>query len=323
MTHDERFAIDPADEAEIARLEGLLSPLRYEGEMPVLGVQDAGLPRRRWPLLAAAALLLAAVGAGFLLLRGRGPEVDWPPALEGWGYERGLGRGSPSEHGVLAVGGWLETDGLTHARLEVADIGALDVHPGSRLRLLRTAADEHRLRLERGRVHASVLAPPRLFLIETPAALAVDLGCSYDLVVDERGDGWLDVRTGWVALEREGIESRVPAGARCFMRRDRGPGTPHWREAPDALAAALSRLDFERDDAALESVLALARPDDGLTLWHLLPRTEGARRAATYDRLAALVEIPTEVSAAEERRRTLALEPAGLEAWWSQVSRRW
>jgi len=319
MTDDRPHDTDPADEAELERLESLLSPLCYEGGLPALGAQDARLPRRRWPLVAAAALALLAVGTGFLLMRGHGARVEWPSSLEGWGYERGPARGSAGEHGVLAVGGWLETDARTHARIEVADIGALDVHPGSRLRLLRTAVDEHRIRLERGRVHASVLAPPRLFLIETPAALAVDLGCSYDLLVDENGDGWLDVRTGWVALERDGVESRVPAGARCAMRRDRGPGTPHWREAPEALTDALSRFDFEGEKTALASVLAHARKPDGLTLWHLLPRTAGADRAATYDRLAALLDPPSDVPAAEDRRRTLALEPAALDAWWSQI----
>ena len=42
---------------------------------------------------------------------------------------------------------------------------------------------KHCLRLAHGRLSARVTAPPRLFVVDTPAATAIDLGCAYDLAV--------------------------------------------------------------------------------------------------------------------------------------------
>src|SRR5262249_60943740 len=85
--------------------------------------------------------------------------------------------------GRLVVGQWLETDGSSRARVRVGAIGEVVVDPDTRLRLLEATASAHRLSLARGKVHAAILAPPRLFFVETPSAVAVDLGCAYTLEV--------------------------------------------------------------------------------------------------------------------------------------------
>ncbi len=64
------------------------------------------------------------------------------------------------------------------------------------------APRHHRLRLERGALQALILAPPGQFHVETPAAVATDLGCAYRIAVDERGDSELRVTSGWVSLDR-------------------------------------------------------------------------------------------------------------------------
>jgi hypothetical protein len=58
------------------------------------------------------------------------------------------------------------------------------------------------LSLERGALHARIAAPPRLFIVDTPSAMAVDLGCEYKLDVDAAGNSRLHVTSGFVALNR-------------------------------------------------------------------------------------------------------------------------
>src|SRR6185295_6519840 len=113
----------------------------------------------------------------------------------------------------LRIGRWLETDDQSRVRLEVGGHGHVTVEPGSRLRITRSADDHKTLELARGTIDAFILAPPRLFLVDTPAARAVDLGCAYTLEVDETGAGVLHVTLGHVALEGAGRESNVPRGA--------------------------------------------------------------------------------------------------------------
>jgi anti-sigma factor RsiW len=87
----------------------------------------------------------------------------------------------------LHTGQWLETDGRSRAMIQVGMLGQVEVDPRSRVRLVKTGANEHRLELARGRLYASIVAAPRLFQVETPSAVAIDLGCAYTLEVDEAG----------------------------------------------------------------------------------------------------------------------------------------
>jgi hypothetical protein len=66
---------------------------------------------------------------------------------------------------------------------------------------------------------------------------------------------------------------------------------------------------------ALDTVLSEARPSDGLTLWHLLSRTENNERAEVYARFAALVPPPPGVT----RDGILVLDPQMLDLYWNAL----
>lgn len=264
-------------DADVARLEGLLARYRHRPR-----------PRRRWlPFLAVAAVLAIAV----LLFPREQPrtwEVTW---LEGSGDTR------------LAVGSWIETGAASRARVKVADIGRVDLAENTRVRLVSTGDDEHRIDLRRGKLHALVYAPPRLFLVDTPAATAVDLGCAYTLEVDDHGAGLLRVDSGHVELEgRDGTASFVPQGASCRIGQG-GAGVPWFEGVPEAL--------LDPAGEGFGAALAISRSRDALTLWHLLARVDEERRANVLDRLAALAPLPPDVP----RDAVLRLDKAALLAW--------
>jgi anti-sigma factor RsiW len=223
-----------------------------------------------------------------------------------------VGSARVDKGGRLAVGEWLETDADSRAELSVANIGQVEVDPGTRLRLVSTALTEHRIELARGRMHARIWAPPRLFFVDTPSAVAADLGCAYTLEVDDKGRSLLHVTSGWVALEAGGRESVVPTGASCVTQPGASPGTPFFDDASAAFVDALSRFDFSQGGTgALSTLLKEARPRDTLTLWHLLARTSGADRARVYERLARLAPPPASVT----RDGVLSLDQRMLDAW--------
>ena len=99
----------------------------------------------------------------------------------------------------------------------------------------------------------------------------------------------------------------------AYTRPGFAPGTPFSDRASDSLKAALYRFDFESGGAAaLATVLADARDQDAITLWHLLARTGVELRASVYGRLAELVPPPEGVT----RAGALRLERRQLEKWW-------
>jgi hypothetical protein len=177
----------------------------------------------------------------------------------------------------------------------------------------------HRLSLKRGVMHATIWAPPGNFVVDTPSAVAVDMGCRYTLEVDEKGAGLLRVEAGWVGFEHHGLQSLVPAGAMCATRTGVGPGTPSFETASPEFTLALEAIDFgppgEPRRAALERVLLAARPRDALSLWHLLARVPGEDRGRVYDRLNELVPSPRGVT----REGVLRGERAMRELWWDEL----
>ena len=186
--------------------------------------------------------------------------------------------------------------------------------PNTRVRLLHARRTRHRLALESGAIAARITAPPRLFFVETPSGTVVDLGCAYTLEVDSGGDSFLHVTAGWVAFEREGRESLVPAGFRVRTTRTAGVGTPVADDATAAFGAGIRRFDAG-DHAVLEALLASARPRDAVSVWHLLSRTAGAERERVFERLAALVPPPEGVS----RHGALQLDRRALRLWWVRL----
>ncbi len=197
----------------------------------------------------------------------------------------------------IKVGDWLETDEKSKAMLNLGIIGQVEVDPDTRIRLVKSRSNEQKIAMTRGRVFASITAPPRIFFIETPSGIAVDLGCAYTLEVDDSGQSIVYVAAGAVALAYNGREAVVPADAVCRARPGSGPGTPYSRDASERLQDALVKFDFESGGSnALQIVMAEARVSDGLTLWSLLKRVEGADRNRVYDRLAQLISPPRNVT---------------------------
>jgi len=265
-----------------------------------------------WPRLAtvtAALLLVLGIGAVWYYQRLTRPAWDVEIATSG--------RVDTSR---LAVGDLLVTDNSSRAKIEVGKIGEVEVEPNSRVRLVKARVTEHRLALDRGTMHARIWAPPRLFFVDTPSAEAVDYGCAYTLEVDDKGRSYLYVTLGWVALVRQGRESMVPAGAKCETRPGIGPGTPYFLDASEALIQALAKFDFENGGtAALKTVLAEAQKFDTLTLWHLLPRVNEIERGLIYDRMAALVPPPPEVT----REGIIKLDQKMLDEWKNDLDLQW
>ncbi len=223
---------------------------------------------------------------------------------------------------------WLETDASSSARLRVGRIGSVAVGPESRVRLVRGAWNAHRMVLERGSIDAVIAAPPRLFFVETPTALATDLGCAYQLQVADDGSSTLRVTVGWVELAQDGQRSLVPAGLRASVSRDGVPGIPHAAEialdsieaahvgnAPDrvrAIVTALDAYDVNRPEN-------IRRQTSGITLWHLMQRVAGEDRAQVVIALQRRAPLP----AGATMEGILALDRQMLDRWRQALHPMW
>jgi hypothetical protein len=336
--HDNRVAQDdylwdcsgPPD-PEVQHLERALGRFRHNRQIPPFPQIELGPRRQTWwseiavvwtPRFAAALLVVFAIGCSLWLAR-----LPHSPATahDGWDVEV-TPTSQGSENGgaasgrsmLLELGESLETDALSKASIAVAEIGRLEVEPMTRLRLLQSSTGRKRIALDRGTIQATIWAPPGQFVVDTPSAVAIDLGCMYTLHIDDSGSGILRTTLGWVGFHRNGRESFIPAGAACPTHVQSGPGTPYFEDASDAFRAALTQLDAvglapSARQSALNTLLHEARARDAFTLWHLLPRVNKVERTIVFDRLAALVPPPPTVT----REGILRLDATMLDAWWN------
>ena len=320
-----------APDPEVQRLEALLSSFQHTRPTPVFPAMVsqprwAWIPwRLRWvPALATIAATVIALAVATLFLH---PNKTMPVDVEGWGVSVvegvpriGLGTLSNQNSARLVVGQALETDHESRATLRSDDVGQIDVDANTRLRLLTMGAGLKRIALDRGTIHARIWAPPGQFVVDTPSAMTVDLGCVYTLHVDDSGAGLVRTSMGWVGFKLNGHESFIPAGAACATRPKIGPGTPYFEDASPKLQMALARLDFEdrtqqQRAADVTIILHESRKIDALTLWHLLARVDAADRPRVYDRLQKLAPP----SAAVTREGILRLDQPTLDRWWNEL----
>jgi hypothetical protein len=309
-------------DAEVRRLEEMLAAFRMPERPLDLGSVAETYRERwwqwpRWSLAAAACAAVVALAVGIALLRPRS-EAGWAvTALEGTPQIAG----KPTLKGELRVGQRLQTTGDARARLRVDGIGELEVGGNSELELAERSQHRQRVVLRYGAIHARVTAPPAVFVVDTPAARAVDLGCEYSLSVDKEGNGNLVVEAGWVMLDYEYSQSLVPQGAEAQIRAG-GRLTPaYFSDASPTFKALLVQLAIGDDQPqaarlkALGTLLAEARVRDAYTLINLFRRSTREERLLVYDRLTQLVPAPAGVAHDAVADGDLRV----LSPWWEAV----
>jgi hypothetical protein len=317
---------------EIQKLEALLGKFRHDCPAPVfpeIVPHKRWLslpPRMRWAFaLTATAAAVVAIAFAIFLAHEKKPS---PVTSAGWNVSPLAGTPRIGRKAIrgndgttrLVVGQILETDNKSRASLEAEDIGQIEMEPSTRLRLLAMGADQKRIALDRGTIHAYIWAPAGQFVVDSPSAVTVDLGCAYTLQVDDSGAGLLRTSLGWVGFKLNGHESFIPAGAACATRPKVGPGTPYFEDASAEFRAALARFDFEDSTPQqraqdLAIVLARSRKRDALTLWHLVARVDAGQRALVFDRLKDVAAPPAGVT----RQGILRLDQPMLDLWWNAL----
>src|SRR5579884_793526 len=159
---NEQYLWDGSGETdpEIAQLEATLGRLRY---------RPRAKQRMRGMVFAAAAAAIVLAATGLWIFRTSVQFSSWQISGQ-----------------RLRVGQQIETAG-SGAVLESETTGRVEVDAGSRLRLI----EPETFSLERGTIHALIWARPQTFVVETPAARTIDLGCQYTLRVERDGAGML------------------------------------------------------------------------------------------------------------------------------------
>jgi ferric-dicitrate binding protein FerR (iron transport regulator) len=295
---------------DVERLEKLLAPLAHDEPLDELRVQRKRRPP--WFVIGVAVAAAAAVAIYLAVPRSqsacRGGDGF---AFTGVGGSVSCG-GTAVAHGVLPVGVELDT-GAHEASLSIADIGTAQLGKQTRVRIDRSDDKRHQLALDRGYMHAKVIAPPRLFAVTTKHTEVIDLGCEYTIDVDDNGAGSICVLSGMVELAtKSGAVVVVPEGSCAAILAGQRPGLPIARDARAELIAAVRAYDAA-EPGALDRLLSIAERRDAITLIALA--AVDARGAAVLERLMELSPPPD----AEISVESALADPLHFGAWRNDI----
>ncbi len=309
------------EDAELARLEAALRPLRHRPHPLPARCYPGPRPARRWPLALAAGVALFAIVLPLL----HAWRLAWP-AGEAWPGRIVHTNGATTE-AQLVPGTDFTAPADARAEFSVARIGRLQLAPASTLRLVESRSGRHRAELVEGTLAARVWAPPGVFGVAVGAVEAVDLGCAFTLTRAADGRGALQVDSGWVQLAGT-RDSVVPAGARADIDPLRGPGTPYRLDAPAELRAALARIDAADGEVAangedIAAVLAAGSDADAISYVSLLSRYPALAGGPLLARASAALPHAAPVDA----RRVQTGDVQALNPLWDALpyprSKRW
>jgi hypothetical protein len=217
-------------------------------------------------------------------------------------------------HSILRTGDIVRTE-RGSVRLQSPAVGTIDLGANTTVRLLENRSRRHRLALTAGTIHAKTTSQPGVFVIDTPKARAVDLGCEYTLTIAPGGGGELHVIAGWVDLthgyETQGYaQSLVPQGASAVIAPDGALGVPVFDDAAPAFHQAIRNHD-------VRGIVAHARTRDAFTLLNFFRLASPDGCGILYDRLNQLVPAPASITRESVRDWT----PSSTELWWTPVLR--
>lgn len=281
----------------VAELERVLSPLAHRGRLP-RELAGGGASRSRgarwWMRLAAAAMLLLAVGAGlYLAMR------------------------APSR------GGWVETGPGGVASLHN---GAIELGENTRAMLITVADGSVRLELERGSAHVRPGKDDAALRTGLMTAGVARVAPGTDaLLVRAGGEGAgiaarIEVNAGMVEVEEKG--RRVRLGRACVAEFDgRAWGTVRRMKASPAWADLVRKLDGvlaegrQPTPSFIADVVKGAGPLDGPTLWNLMWRVGPDQRKMIVGRARVLWP-----AAAGLDEAVMRLDEGAMEKWWGVMA---
>jgi ferric-dicitrate binding protein FerR (iron transport regulator) len=285
-------------DAEVQKLEALLGRYRSVSAMPDFNRVTVIRRRRVWPFAVAATLILCAILGAFRFYT---PANRWR-AIDASGN-------ADVPHSLLVAGDVVRTE-RGSVRLRSPSVGTIDLGANTTVRLIENRRKRHRLALASGTIHAKTTSQPGVFVIDTPKARAIDLGCEYTLTIAPNGGGELHVIAGWVDLTHGYEQSLVPQGASAFIENDGSLTVPVFDDAAPAFQTAVRKHD-------ISTVVALARVRDAFTLLNLFRLSTPDERMLLYDRAKQLVPPPPSITRESVRYWT----PESTELWWRPVLR--
>ncbi len=290
-------------DAEVQQLEALLGRYRAVAPMPDFRRVVVLRRRPRWPYAVAAALILCVIGG----------EVLFHTPSNRWRATSSTGAAS-IPHEILRAGDVVRTGDGGTVRLESSAVGILDLGANTTLRLIENRSKRHRLVLAAGTIHAKTTSMPGVFVIDTPRARAIDLGCEYTLTIAAGGGGELHVTAGWVDLTHGYEQSLVPQGASAMISTTGELTVPLFDDATPAFRTAVR--DFVRThDVA--TIVSQARRHDALTLLNLFRLATPDERVILFDKLDQFVPAPPSIS----REAVRSWSANVTEEWWPDVLR--
>jgi FecR protein len=332
LTPDEQYLWDATGTpSPVTRaIEAALSTQRFSGR--ALIVRESQIDRRRWTLLAIAAVLVLTGAVTYLMVRPsptpavpKGPQATWTiAALEGT-PKVGDSTVMKTTPAMTVTERPVETDQTSRARLNCGTATSVTMDNNTSVRVADGNDRFPWISLEHGSLFASVAPADHAVLVGVMGeTVTVKPGTTASISVPEKAAAVIGCKEGQVDIDWTNTQTRLAAPASCTIDPGTGPAVPVPQASSQEFRSSLGKLDElltvnvkvkdpKAQYSALRDVLSQATRKDAPALWNLLPRVQGDDRVAVRNMLRKLIKAPQGI----DPDAILQLEPKAMDAWWN------
>lgn len=214
----------------------------------------------------------------------------------------------------FAPGDAMETFGESYARIEVPDIGTIDVNPFT---VLTNVDKKNTLEIKKGSITANFQNSKNIFHFIIPSANVSDfnLNSSYSITVSDEGISEISVSAGWVDVESDNAEVIIPKYYKVEVSKGKGCGIPFHFSADQEFIDLINELAFRSRETILSQIVKRASLKDAVTLWNIFSRVDHEYRKLVYKKLNELVPHPENI----EEEKFLQLDEESMLKWLQEI----
>ena len=224
--------------------------------------------------------------------------------------------GNNLQNDLWNPGGVLSTDEKARAKVNVPNIGIIEVGYNSALILEKAKEGSNSIVMERGSIRVVNSTNMPSLTIKVGVHKILDRGGEFSVETDKLGNANINVKYAFVEIVFNDEHYFLKENYSCELRVGKEPGIPIHQNASDTLKNAVESFDeLNGGDQALEKIIKSYRESDVLTLLALIPRVSQLQRQIIFQEISNHFPPPESIT----RAGIIRLDKDMLYKWWEEI----
>lgn len=224
--------------------------------------------------------------------------------------------GNSVQNDLWNPGSTLSTDENARAKVNVPNIGTIEVGSGSSLILEKAKEGSNTVVMEKGSIRVVNSTNMPSLTIKIGVHKILDRGGEFSVETDKLGNAGINVKYAFVEIVFNDNHYFLKENYSCSLRVGKEPGIPIHKNASDTLKTAIESFDvLNGGDQALDKIIRSYKESDVLTLLALIPKVSQLQRQIIFQEISNHFPPPETIT----RAGIIRLDKDMLYKWWEEI----